>query len=208
MAQEQQVLQGTVGAIVFSNEENGYTVLRLQCDDGQTVTVVGIIPQASVGETLSVTGRWSSHPSYGKQFEAEFLERLLPQTEGDILRYLSGRAVKGIGPVLATRIVHRFGADSLRVIESEPEKLATISGISRAKANAISENFRLQSGIRLLMEYFTAYSLPPELAIQMHRLYGETARDVLQNDPYLLTEEELDQLILMCADIIRTFIMH
>jgi len=192
LAQEQQVLQGVVGAIVFSNEENGYTVLRLQCDDGQTVTVVGIIPQASVGETLSVTGRWSNHPSYGKQFEAEFLERLLPQTEGDILRYLSGRAVKGIGPVLATRIVHRFGADSLRVIESEPEKLATISGISRAKANAISENFRLQSGIRLLMEYFTAYSLPPELAIQMHRLYGETARDVLQNDPYLLTEEELN----------------
>ena len=170
MVQEQQVLQGVVGAIVFSNEENGYTVLRLQCDDGQTVTVVGIIPQASVGETLSVTGRWSSHPSYGKQFEAEFLERLLPQTEGDILRYLSGRAVKGIGPVLATRIVHRFGADSLRVIESEPEKLATISGISRAKANAISENFRLQSGIRLLMEYFTAYSLPPELAIQMHQI--------------------------------------
>ena len=192
MAQEQQVLQGTVGAVVFSNEENGYTVLRLQCDDGQTVTVVGTIPQASVGEKLSVTGRWSSHPSYGKQFEAEFLERLLPQTESEILRYLSGRAVKGIGPVLATRIVHRFGADSLRIIESDPAQLATISGISRAKANAISENFRLQSGIRLLMEFFSAYSLPPELAIQLHRLYGDTARDVLQNDPYLLTEEELN----------------
>ena len=192
MAQEQQVLQGTVGAVIFSNEENGYTVLRLQCDDGQTVTVVGIIPQASVGEKLSVTGRWSSHASYGKQFEAEFLERLLPQTEGDILRYLSGRAVKGIGPVLANRIVQRFGADSLRVIESEPARLATVSGISKAKAQAISENFRLQSGIRLLMEFFTAYGLPPELAVQMHRLYGETARDMLQNDPYLLTEEELN----------------
>ena len=192
MAQEQLVLQGVVGTVIFSNEENGYTVLRLQCEDGQTATVVGIIPQASVGERLSVTGRWSSHPSYGRQFEAEFLERLMPQTEGDILRYLSGRAVKGIGPVLATRIVHRFGADSLRIIESAPEQLATISGISKAKAKAISENFRLQSGIRLLMEFLTAYGLPPELAVQMHRLYGETAKDVLQNDPYLLTEEDLN----------------
>lgn len=189
---EQEILRGVVGAIVFKNEDNGYCVLRLQCDDGQTVTVVGTIPQPIIGEKLMVTGHWSSHPSYGKQFDAEFLERVLPETESDILKYLSGRAVKGIGPVLATRLVRRFGADTLKVIEAEPEKLSTISGISKAKAVAISENFRLQSGIRHLMEFFSSYRLPPELAIKVYRLYGESSRDILHSDPYLLTEESLD----------------
>ena len=133
---DQQILQGSVGAVVFKNEDNGYCVLRLQCDDGQTVTVVGTIPQPIVGEKLMVTGHWSSHPSYGKQFEAEFLERILPQTESDILKYLSGRAIKGIGPVLAARIVRRFGADTLKVIESDPQKLTAVSGISKSKAKA------------------------------------------------------------------------
>ena len=188
---EQDVLQGAVGAVVFKNEENGYCVLRLQCDDGQTVTVVGTVPQPIVGEKLMVTGHWSSHPSYGKQFEAEFLERVLPETEGEILRYLSGRAVKGIGPVLATRLVRRFGADTLKVIESEPEKLATVNGISRSKAIAISENFCLQSGIRHLMEFFSSYQLPPELAVKIFKLYGDASRDMLRSDPYLLTEEDL-----------------
>ena len=123
---EQAVLQGSIGAVVFKNDENGYAVLRLQCENGQTATVVGTIPQPVVGEKLMVTGRWISHPSYGKQLEAEFLERLLPQTEKDILTYLSGRAIKGIGPVLAVRIVRKFGTETLKIIESEPEKLATI----------------------------------------------------------------------------------
>ena len=188
----QQILQGSIGAVVFKNEDNGYCVLRLQCDDGQTVTVVGTIPQPIVGEKLMVTGHWSSHPSYGKQFEAEFLERILPQTESDILKYLSGRAIKGVGPVLAARIVRRFGADTLKIIESDPQKLATVSGISKAKAQAISENFRLQSGIRHLMEYFSAYRLPPELAVKLYKIYGDAARDMLRDDPYLLTEEDLE----------------
>ncbi len=189
---EQEILRGSVGTVVFKNDENGYCVLRLQCDDGQTVTVVGTIPQPIVGEKLMVTGHWGSHPSYGKQFEAEFLERVLPESESDILKYLSGRAVKGIGPVLATRIVRRFGTDALKVIESEPEKLATVSGVSKAKAIAISENFRLQSGIRHLMEFFSAYQLPPELAVKLYKIYGDASRDMLRNDPYLLTEEDLE----------------
>ena len=79
---ELEILQGTISAIIFQNYDNGYSVLRLSCDDGQTVTVVGTIPLPAVGERLMVTGNWSSHQSYGKQFEAEFLERLLPQTSG------------------------------------------------------------------------------------------------------------------------------
>ncbi len=189
---ETEILQGTIGAIVFQNYDNGYAVLRLKCDDGQTVTVVGTIPRPSVGEQLMVTGRWSSHPSYGKQFEAEFLERLMPQTANDILSYLSGRVIRGIGPRMAGRIVSRFGDETLHIMEREPERLAEIPGISAAKAKVIGEEFRLQVGIRHLMEFFALHQLPAELAVRTYKLYGNSAVDVLYDDPYLLTDEGLD----------------
>ena len=145
---ELEILQGTVAGIVFQNYENGYAVLRLRCDGGDTVTVVGIIPLPAAGERLMVTGKWSSHPSYGRQFEAEFLERMMPQTTLEIQQYLSSRSIKGIGPKLAARIVSRFGDQTLMVMEREPERLAEVSGISDAKAQAIGEEFRLQFGMR------------------------------------------------------------
>ena len=190
--QDLEILQGTISAVVYQNYENGYAVLRLQCDDGQTVTVVGTIPLPSVGERLMVTGKWSSHPSFGRQFEAEFLERLMPQTEGEILRYLSSRSVKGIGPVTAARIVQRFGARTLQIMEQEPDRLSEISGISPAKAKAIGEEFRLQVGMRQLMEFFALHHLPAELAVRAYKLYGETTVDLLYDDPYLLMDEGLE----------------
>ena len=189
---DQEILQGVIEAVVFQNYENGYCVLRLKCEDGQTVTVVGTIPLPCNGERLMVTGRWSSHPSYGKQFEAEFLERLMPSTAPEILKYLSGRAIKGIGPRFAARIVDRFGEDTLRIMEQEPIRLAEVTGISKAKALAIGEYFRLQVGVRHLMEFFALHQLPAELAMQTYRLYGESAVDMLYDDPYLLMDEELD----------------
>ena len=192
MQQELDILQGTIGAVVYQNYENGYAVLRLQCEDGQTVTVVGTIPRPAVGERLMVTGKWSSHQSYGKQFEAEFLERLMPQTQSDILSYLSSRTIKGIGPVTAARIVHHFGVHTLQVMEQEPERLAEVSGISPAKAKAIGEEFRLQVGMRQLMEFFALHQLPAELAVRTYKLYGESTIDLLYDDPYLLMEEGLE----------------
>ena len=189
---ELEILQGTIGAVIYQNYDNGYSVLRLSCDDGQTVTVVGTIPLPAVGEKLMVTGKWSSHSSYGKQFEAEFLERLLPQTGAEILAYLSSRIIKGVGPVTAGRIVQRFGGQTLQIIEQEPHRLAEVPGISAAKAKTIGEEFRLQMGMRHLMEFFTLHHLPAELAVQTYKLYGESAIDLLYDDPYLLTEEGLD----------------
>ena len=144
MEQELEIIQGAVSAVVYQNYDNGYAVLRLNVGGGQNVTVVGTIPMPSAGERLMVTGKWSSHPSYGRQFEAEFLERLMPQTESEILSYLSGRIIKGIGPVTATRIVRRFGEQTLQIMEREPERLAEITGISKEKARAIGEEFRLR----------------------------------------------------------------
>ena len=110
-----ELLQGTVAAVVYQNAENGYAVLRLSCG-GQAVSVVGTIPLPVPGERLVITGRWANNANYGKQFEAEFLERLMPETTPEILSYLSSRTVKGIGPKLAARIVERFGAETLAVM--------------------------------------------------------------------------------------------
>lgn len=189
---ELEILQGTVQAVVYQNHENGYTVLRLNAENGQMVTVVGTIPLAVMGERLVVTGRWSNHASYGRQFEAEFLERLMPETTPEILSYLSSRTVKGIGPKLAARIVERFGGQTLAVIEQDPLRLAEVSGISEAKAREIGQSFRQQVGMRRLIEFLTLHHLPGELAVKLYRLYGEQAVELLYDDPYLLTESGLD----------------
>ena len=189
---EMEILQGTVAAVVYQNYDNGYSVLRLRCQSGDTVTVVGTIPLPAVGERLMVTGKWTSHASYGRQFEAEFLERLMPQTAGEILQYLSSRAIKGIGPRIAGRIVERFGDETLRIMERKPGRLAEVSGISAAKAKAIGEAFRLQFGMRHLMEFFALHHLPAELAVKTYKLYGDSAMDMLYDDPYLLMDSRLE----------------
>ena len=187
-----QIIQGAVSAVVYQNYENGYAVLRLNVGGGQTVTVVGTIPLPAVGERLMVTGKWSTHSSYGRQFEAEFLERLMPQTAMEIMSYLSSRVIKGIGPRMAARIVEYFGTQTLAVMEREPERLAEVSGISREKARAIGDEFRLQVGMRQIMEFFTLHHLPAELAVRTYKLYGDSTIELLYDDPYLLMDEELE----------------
>ena len=190
--QELEILQGTIAAVVYQNYDNGYSVLRLNADNGQTVTVVGTIPLPCMGERLMVTGKWTSHASYGKQFEAEFLERMMPQSANEILVYLSGRVIKGIGPRIAARIVQHFGDDTLRIMEREPERLSEVTGISDKRALEIGEEFRLQVGMRSLLEFFALHHLSAELAVKTYKLYGEAAMDMLYDDPYLLTEEGLE----------------
>ncbi len=190
--QDLQILQGTVSAVVYQNYDNGYAVLRLNVGGGQHVTVVGTVPLPAVGERLMVTGKWSSHPSYGRQFEAEFLERLMPQTAMEILSYLSSRIIKGIGPKTAARIVERFGDETLLVMERQPERLSEVSGISRQKAREIGEEFHQRVGMRQLMEFFAVHQLPAELAVRTYKLYGESTVELLYDDPYLLMDEELE----------------
>ena len=192
MEQEMEILQGTIGAVVFQNYDNGYSVLRLNVPGNQTVTVVGTIPLPAVGERLMVTGKWSTHSSYGRQFEAEFLERLMPQTCTEIIQYLSSRIIKGIGPRMAARIVDQFREDTLAVMEREPLRLAEVPGISREKARAIGEEFRLQVGMRQLMEFFALHHLPAELAVRTYKIYGDTTIDLLYDDPYLLMDDGLE----------------
>ena len=192
MEQELEILQGAVSAVVYQNYENGYAVLRLNLGGGQTVTVVGTIPLPAVGERLMVTGKWSTHSNYGRQFEAEFLERLMPQTSVEILNYLSSRVIKGIGPRTASRIVEMFGDQTLAIMEREPERLSEVPGISWEKARKIGEEFKLHVGIRQIMEFFALHHLSAELAVQVYKRYGDSTMELLYDDPYLLMDEELN----------------
>lgn len=192
MPEELKIIQGSICAVVYQNAENGYAVLKLDQGANQIITVVGTIPLPVVGEQLMVTGKWGNHSSYGRQFEAEFLERLMPQTALEIQAYLGSRVIKGIGPRTAARIVDKFGEQTLLIMEREPERLSEIPGISREKAKAIGEEFRLQVGMRQLMDFFAIHHLPAELAVRTYKLYGNSATELLYDDPYLLMEEGLE----------------
>ncbi|MBQ7895764.1 MAG: AAA family ATPase, partial [Oscillospiraceae bacterium] len=188
MDQELELLElsGTVDSIIYKNEENGYTVLRLTDGSGEAFTVVGCFPYASAGEEMIVSGNWVVHNVHGKQFKAEFAQRLMPSGVNAIYEYLAGGAVKGIGPATASLIVNKFGERSLDILESSPEQLASIRGISLSKAQQISELFRKQTGMRRLMEFICSFGLRPILAMRMYKFYGDDALEILRENPYIL----------------------
>ncbi|MBQ7255351.1 MAG: ATP-dependent RecD-like DNA helicase [Oscillospiraceae bacterium] len=188
MTEELEILQGVVQSVTFQNPENGYTILRLASEECGPVTVVGTIPMAVAGERLMVTGKWITHPTYGKQFEAEFLERLMPAETDEILAFLSSRAVKGIGPATAKKLVDAFGARTLDVLENHPEELALVEGFSRKKAFAAGAEFRRQVSVRRLIEFLSAHQLPADLAVRLYRSYGDAALDAIREDPYLMAD--------------------
>ena len=186
---ERTTVIGTILAVVFQNEENGYTVARIVTDDGEPVTVVGCIPCAAPGEELILTGRYTTHPQHGEQFAADEVERHMPTGETEILNYLASGVVRGIGPATAQKLVDRFGADTLDVLDGEPEKLKTIKGITDKRAREIAESWRELAGLRRVLDFLTKYDLPVGLAMQLFRRYGADAMDALRRNPYLLSGE-------------------
>ena len=181
--------EGTVHSVIFQNAENGYTVLRLLTEEGEIVTVVGCIPCVAPGEHLTVTGTWETHPQHGEQLRAEELERSLPEEEDEILAYLSSGICKGVGPATARSIVERFGLDTLDILETEPERLQMIRGITAKKAMEIGAMFRQHMGLRRLMEVLSRYQLPPVLAIRLRQQYGYGALEMVRRNPYLLSDD-------------------
>ena len=184
--EETVILTGTAAALIYQNPENGYAVLRL--DTGEdTVTCVGCMPGISPGEELELTGRWTAHTAYGEQFRAETVIRRLPTGPAAIFRYLATGAVKHVGPALAREIVDRFGAETLEILENEPEKLAEIRGISAKRAEKIGEEFRKQISLRRLMETLNQYDIKPFVAVQLYRFLGNDALETVRENPYVLT---------------------
>ena len=189
--QELEKIEGAVSAIIFQNEENGYTILRLDVH-GEEVTVVGPMAGVAPGEYLSIRGRWTRHPTYGPQMKAEVVDRRLPQSMKEIFHYLSSGAIKGVGKTTARLIIEAFGEEALTVIEEDPEQLTKIKGITKKRAWQIGEVFRQQMGVRRLMEFLSKHQLPLELAALLRRAYGDVALEVVKANPYLLVNEEFE----------------
>lgn len=201
-------LGGTVERVIFSSEETGYAVCDFGVDEyiadhkageqdpadvggefkDEVITVFGTMPLVATGDTLTVYGRWSFHPKYGRQFRVEQYERNLPADAASILRYLSSGTIKGIGPTIAKRIVTEFGVDSFDVIENHPEWLAEIKGISRKLAVKISDDFKEKSGMRNTMMYFREY-FGTALTVRIYKKWGANAVEVAKTNPYRLCDE-------------------
>lgn len=186
---EQQTLIGTIASVIYQNEENGYAVVRLVTDDGELITVTGCIPCAAPGEELAATGSFVVHPAHGEQFAADEVERHMPTDESDILDYLASGVIRGIGPATAQKLVERFGADTLDILENTPEELRKMKGITDKRAREIAESFREQMGLRRLMDFLTRFELPVALAVPLYRRFGAGAMEALRRNPYLLVDE-------------------
>lgn len=178
-------LRGTVDCIVFANEDTGFTVFHLDAGE-DLVTVVGELPGIAEGEEVTLTGRYTTHATYGLQFKAEIYQRELPATATAILKYLSSGAIKGVGPRTAEQIVANFGDKSLEIIEKDPKRLTSLRGISLKKAHAITTEYRHIFGIRSVMLTLSKYGIEAAPAIRVWKQWGALAPEVIAQDPYQL----------------------
>lgn len=182
------VLEGFVEHIIFRNEDNGYTVLNLVCEEDE-VTCVGVFSVISEGETVEMTGEYTSHPSYGEQFKVESFQAKAPEDVLSIERYLGSGAIRGVGAALAARIVRRFKKDTFRIIEEEPERLAEVKGISPRKAMEIAEQVEEKRELRDAMIYLQQYGISLTLAVKIYQNYGQKIYRIMQENPYQLADD-------------------
>ena len=178
-------MKGTVDDVLFYKEEDGYIVLDLETEDAM-VTVVGELGLLEPGEEVELTGSFVSHPRFGQQFRADSCIRALPSTVVNIERYLASGVIRGIGKALAKRIVAEFGEFTLQIIESEPQKLCRIKGISPQKCEEIAESAQQIFGLRSLMGRLQAFSIPASVAMKAYRHWGSPAWEMIQENPYRL----------------------
>jgi len=183
-------LEGVVERVTYSNAENGYTIARLQPQgDRDLVTIVGNLPSVNVGETLRLEGRWTTHPRFGRQFQVERYQLLLPATTDGIRRYLGSGLIKGIGPVTAGRIVKHFGMETLSVIEEEPERLRQVPGLGDRRVEMITRAWEAQKTIKEVMLFLQTLQISSALAVRIYKHYGEASPSVVKNEPYRMARE-------------------
>ncbi|MCF0130055.1 MAG: ATP-dependent RecD-like DNA helicase [Pseudobutyrivibrio sp.] len=181
-------LTGYVDHIIYRNSDNGYTVLELIADE-ESIACVGIFPVVGEGENLCMKGEYVTHPTYGEQFKMSSYDVVAPADELAMERYLGSGAIKGIGVKLAARIVKKFGADTFRIIEEEPERLSEVKGISEAKAMEIADQIVGEKDIRNAMMFLDKYGIKSNLAIKIYSHFGNEIYNILQSNPYRLSDE-------------------
>ena len=186
------VLDGVLERVTFANPETGYTIARIAPDRGGSaglVTAVGPLLGAQVGESLRMRGRWASHPKYGRQFEVHSYTTVLPATEQGIQRYLGSGLIKGIGPVMAERMVKHFGTGILRVIEDEPGRLTEVEGLGPKRTAAIAAAWAEQKAIKEVMIFLQGVGVSTSLAVRIYKKYGDASVPVVRAEPYRLASD-------------------
>ena len=186
--QELDRLEGTIAYITFASQDTGFTVLELQTED-DLVTVVGEMVGVAPGQQLVVYGTYSNHPSFGVQFKAQNYEVALPSDENAVYTYLASGAVKGIGPVLAKRIIKAFGDRTLEILECDPVQLATVKGISYRQALDIQSEFKRIYGVQDVIMNLSNYGLSASQAIALYGVYGQATTEIISQNPYLLCND-------------------
>ena len=180
-------LEGTVENIVYRNDENGYTVLEI-IDGDDFITAVGVMPPVNSGDRVALTGMYTEHRSYGRQFSAKACEICRPTETADILRYLSSGAIKGVGPATAQRLVKEFGESTLEVMETQPERVALLKGVSKEKALDFAAQLRANAGIRTLMLYLGEYGISNSSAVKIFNAFGAGCVEHIKENPYILCQ--------------------
>ena len=179
-------LEGTIEQIVYYNPENGYTVCRFVLGDGKALTVIGSFPPLSPGEVLRVSGKWEVNPKFGQQFRVESFVPILPSSIKGIEKFLSSGLVKGIGPVLARRIVKKFGEKTIEVISQNPGDILAVEGVGAAKLKEIKKSWAENQRIRDLIIFLQEHNVSTSIATKVYRQYGERSFHVLKSNPYQL----------------------
>ena len=184
-------LEAVLERITYANEETGYTIARVATErtGPDLLTVVGPLLGAQIGESLRLTGRWTTHPKYGRQFEVRSYTTVLPATVQGIRRYLGSGLIKGIGPVMADRMVSHFGTDILRVIEEEPARLVEVYGLGPKRSKRIGDAWEEQKAIKEVMVFLQGHDVSTSLAVRIYKKYGDESIAVVRKEPYRLAAD-------------------
>lgn len=193
-------IEGMVESVIYENPENGYTVCDIS-SGGQLITLTGYMPDLSEGESVIVHGEWVTHIEYGDQFKVDYYERRLPSTEEEIEKYLASGLLPGIGKATARRIVELFGAESLDVIEHEPDRLLAISGLNKKKVDAIYKKYIELIGVREVVIFFQKFGISPSAAVKAFKQFGTSTVKLVRENPYILADN-VDGITFKTADSI------
>ena len=187
MSSETEIIQGEIYEIIYQNEDNGYTVCDIETNKS-LVTACGIMPFIAPGEQVVLTGNWVNHPDYGEQFSVISFERALPKKVSAVLSYLASGIISGVRESTAKKLVDRFGEETLEIIALHPERLSEIKGISPNKAKKISESFIIRQDAAQTVIFLQEYGVSPNLALRVHKIFGQKAIQLVKENPYILCE--------------------
>lgn len=194
-------ITGTIEEIIYTNPENGYMICGIDSAEEGLFTATGYMPYLSEGESVALSGNWTTHPDYGEQFRVSYYETVLPSDEEAILKYLSSGIVAGIREATAKKLIEKFGKDVLDVMLREPERMAEIKGISKEKAKKIGEAFAELQSMQSIVMFLQRYNVSANMAVRVHNVLGTRAVETIKENPYILADK-IDGISFKTSDTI------